>query len=69
MSNLTNEQYIAVQGARCPCCDSERIEGRGRVDVDGGFAYQGMYCLNCNASWKDSYKLRGYMLKVQGEQL
>lgn len=59
MSNMTNEQYVAAGGCKCPVCGSESITG-GPVEVDAGTAWQPITCGDCHANWNDVYNLVGY---------
>lgn len=56
---LTDEQYVAKGGGVCPVCKSTQIEG-GSIQVDGPGAWQGVRCLECEATWNDLYALKGY---------
>jgi transcription elongation factor Elf1 len=53
---MTVEEYIAINGVRCPKCRNEHIIS-SMVDVDAGVASQGNVCNNCGLSWHDEYKL------------
>ncbi|MBR8043385.1 hypothetical protein KDW40_02240 [Burkholderia cenocepacia] len=58
--SMTDTQYVAMRGCRCPSCgDSEGIVG-GSIQVDAGTASQPMVCNACGASWADLYTLTGY---------
>lgn len=59
MATKTPEQYAATKGTRCPCCNSEELSGSS-IDVVEGEAFQEMSCVNCEAMWKDVYRLVGY---------
>lgn len=56
---MTNEQYLAQGGTRCPFCGSLQIEGQ-EVNIDAGNAWQDMTCNDCHAEWQDTYTLTGY---------
>ncbi len=56
----TPEEYAAVKGVCCPACGSFNTSG-GPVDVDGGYAFQEIDCLECDSSWTDVYRLVGYI--------
>lgn len=58
---LSDQEYLDKDGTRCPCCNSEAIEGRGWNSF-GTTASQEIVCLDCDASWWDIYVLTGYEL-------
>jgi transposase-like protein len=57
---ITSEQYVAKQGAVCPCCGSSSIRGES-IEVDGDGASQSISCDDCEATWIDTYQLIGYI--------
>lgn len=58
MKRMTDEEYVAADGVKCPFCGSEEIEG-GPVEIDCG-ANQEVTCLKCERRWFDSYELTGF---------
>lgn len=52
------DRYVASPN-HCPYCESDQIEGRDR-DVEDGVATQEIACLDCDAGWKDVYRLIGF---------
>ncbi|ENZ77734.1 MULTISPECIES: hypothetical protein [Ralstonia] len=57
---MTDKQYVAHRGCRCPSCgNSEDLSGDS-FNADGGTASQEMGCNVCEASWSDLYVLTGY---------
>lgn len=56
---LTDAEYVATLGTRCPVCQSTRLDG-GSVEIDGATASQEIRCKACGASWNDTYTLTGY---------
>ena len=56
---LSDAEYVAKGGGVCPKCGSDQVE-RDAVDVDGPSASQKVWCLNCDAEWRDVYQLSGY---------
>lgn len=58
MTTMTQEEYAAEHGTKCPCCKSENISG-GFIDVEGNTAFQRITCL-CGASWYDEYVFKEY---------
>lgn len=61
MERMTDEEYVAIEGSRCPYCRSENIMGEGSIDVDGLGASQEIQCHDCDRFWYDTYALSGYM--------
>lgn len=53
---LTNEEYIAIEGARCPFCGGEDIE-RSLSEVDGAEITLEAVCASCERTWQDVYVL------------
>lgn len=60
MKPLTNKEYVASNGSKCPFCGHTYITG-GPVDIDGGTACQEITCQECHRSWYDEYQLTGYV--------
>lgn len=56
---LTEKEYAATYGTKCPSCRSDAIEG-GSFSTEAGVAWQEVTCLICAASWTDLYTLTGY---------
>jgi hypothetical protein len=58
---LTNEQYVASRGGKCPVCEHTNLEA-SQVCFDGHELYQDVSCLYCGSAWQDVYetKLLGY---------
>ena len=54
----TQRQYLKHPG-ECPFCKNENIDGDS-VEIDGKNACQIVRCLNCDATWQDSYTLSGF---------
>ena len=59
MTTLTDAEYVATLGTRCPVCQCTHFDG-GSVEIDGATASQEIWCMNCGASWTDTYTLTGY---------
>ncbi len=60
-TTLTEEQkkeYLTRGGVGCPYCGSMNYEG-GEIDTGNGYAYQLIYCEDCDNAWTDEYKLIG----------
>ncbi len=51
-------KYIADEGASCPHCGSDDIEG-DEVTIESCKAFQDMCCMECGAEWRDYYTLSG----------
>jgi hypothetical protein len=58
---LTEKRYVEILGTCCPRCESDQIEG-SNIQIDGGNAYQPIYCPDCDFVWDDVYELRGIVL-------
>lgn len=56
---LSDEDYVAAGGGKCPACGSREIEG-GSIEVDSTIAWQSVRCNDCGAGWNDTYALTGY---------
>jgi transcription elongation factor Elf1 len=56
---MGQKAYIQNSGCFCPICNSGDVSG-SNIQIDGGIAWQEIDCGNCNASWRDYYKLAGY---------
>lgn len=56
---MTDGQYVALKGVRCPSCGSSDVSGN-QLEVNAGEAFQPMNCSECGATWSDSYALTGY---------
>jgi transposase-like protein len=56
---LTDKEYVAIGGCRCPICGNSDVEGGG-VEIDAGIAWQEVSCHACGAEWTDQYELVGY---------
>ena len=54
---LTIEEKVpeTVSG-ECPFCECDDIQGDS-FDVEGNHVYQRMFCLGCEESWDDEYRL------------
>ena len=59
MAILTEKQYVAEGGGKCPVCKGTDIVG-GSTDYIGDTIIQEIHCQVCQASWNDLYKLDGY---------
>lgn len=56
---LTEEEYVAADGAKCPHCGSTNIQGY-ESSFEGKYAFQEVSCGHCFASWSDAYELVGF---------
>ena len=56
---MTNKEYVEEEGAKCPACRSNQIEGDS-IDIEGKNAYQSCGCNECGAAWIIEYALTGY---------
>lgn len=65
-AKLTNQEY-ADNAGHCPVCESDEIEGCEGVRIEDNLALQDVYCLDCESTWTDVYRLVGYGNLVGGE--
>jgi len=49
------DQYLSNNGAMCPFCQSDNIEG-DTLQSDGD-VWQNVRCLDCGREWQDIYTL------------
>ena len=56
---LSNDEYVAEGGTRCPYCGGIDIQGQ-EVNIDAGQAWQDVICNTCGHEWQDTYTLTGY---------
>lgn len=64
---MSNKEYVSKKGGICPVCGSDQVEGDD-IDITGDCAFQDMGCIDCDAEWRDEYKLVGYMLYERTEK-
>ena len=57
---LSQEEFIANEGRRCPMCLSVELKCAARIEITGSTAEQSMECNDCGATWVDVYHLIGY---------
>lgn len=58
-SPMTQEEYVAVEGARCPYCRSNNTSGDSFENGDNQ-SWQKISCDDCGKSWNALYKLIGW---------
>ncbi len=56
---MSNEQYVAKAGRRCPKCRSVKLDA-DTLEQDGTKAYQNIDCRGCGAFWTDQFELVGF---------
>lgn len=56
---MTDEEYVANGGLKCPNCEEQELIGES-VEIGRGKAYQQISCAACNANFVDHYVLLGY---------
>ena len=66
---MTNAQYVAHGGNRCPVCGALHLAQADAVEVDSGYATQDVYCPDCETCWKDQYRLVGISDVERGDEL
>ena len=53
--------YLASDGSACPVCKSRSITAMSGVEADDDYAWQRIMCMDCHASWEDTYVLTGFI--------
>lgn len=66
--SLTSNQYASGEGLLCPVCEARCSAEGGPVEIDGGKAWQNVYCTECDAEWTDEYVLVGFDSLVKGDK-
>ena len=56
----TSEEYAQEGGVTCPVCGSDEID-TGSLQVYSSIAWADCECLVCESTWRDQYKLIGYV--------
>jgi len=56
---MTEEEYAKKDGMVCPVCHSRNISSDAIQTSDSELTAD-VSCLDCEATWTDSYKLSGY---------
>lgn len=59
--------YVKNKGMKCPFCGKSSIEGSS-IEIDGGIAWQDVYCTDCEAEWTDLYTLTGIQIRNHGNK-
>jgi len=62
--SMTQKDYLDAAGVPCPMCGAENVESTEPVQVDGGHAWQTIYCHECEGEYHDLWKLTGYDIVV-----
>lgn len=57
---LTDSEYVAEGGAKCPHCRSNRLTG-GERQFEGTEAFLDVTCDNCGNRWVEVFKMVGWM--------
>jgi hypothetical protein len=57
---MTDEEYVAKEGERCPYCGSPRIEATAEDFGIGDDSFY-IYCWDCKKSHRAAYKLVGWL--------
>lgn len=58
--SMSDSQYVAAAGVRCPYCRSKEVEAKGDLEADGRDCWQDVRCAHCHKTWRDVYRLVGY---------
>jgi len=56
---MTDQEYLAEHGKKCPFCESVRLDGRD-FESDGVSAWRQVTCLSCRRWWNDTFVMDGY---------
>lgn len=59
MTMMTDAEYVAVKGNRCPHCGSDDLDS-GAKNSDNGEVYIDVSCNSCDREWVEVYKLIGW---------
>ena len=51
-----NNKYISSGGLDCPFCHSPNINAYGS-EFDADYMWRNVQCEDCNAEWREEYKL------------
>lgn len=65
---IGEEEYVEQCGLYCPFCGSSDIVG-GSFDIEATSATQEVSCNACHAEWTDDYKLVGYTVRSDPEEV
>jgi hypothetical protein len=61
---MTQTEYAANNGSRCPSCRSENIDSTDRlrdcIRTDVRMATRSMCCQSCKFCWTETYNISGY---------
>lgn len=57
---MSDAEYVAAGGMKCPHCGSNNIEAVRNLDMEGTTCYQDISCGDCERTWIDVYKLIGW---------
>ncbi len=58
---ITPAEYVESNGAQCPLCGSEDLQGDGLRDLVGLVIVWPCRCQTCGATWMEHYKIAGYV--------
>lgn len=60
MNMMTDAEYVATGGAKCPHCRSENITAGDR-QFEGREAWLNVACDDCGERWVEIFKLQGWV--------
>lgn len=66
MGPMTDAEFTAHGGNRCPFCGSHDVEGED-LEADGACAWDSCRCLACEATWSTAYSVTGYFDAAPGK--
>lgn len=57
---MSDIEYCAAAGNRCPMCSGRDVEALGHAEAEGRECRQAAGCLGCGAEWTAVYRLTGF---------
>jgi transposase-like protein len=63
MAEMTDAQYVAHEGLRCPFCESRNVQSNAEYTLrieDHLTLTMHAWCDDCKTQWRETFKLTGY---------
>ena len=60
MTPMTNEEYVASNGDKCPFCNKNNLCVGDYTAVIDTTIYWSVKCEDCGKQWEDVFKLAGF---------
>ena len=57
---MTDNQYVACEGSKCPFCKSTDLEHTNAV-IERDEGWQDVECMECHAIWENHFILNGFI--------